>query len=429
VKICIIGVGYVGLVTGACLAEIGHDVICVDIDSDKISKLKTGIIPIYEPGLEEIVTRNQKTGRIIFSTDIMAGVQKSDIIFITVGTPPDETEAADLSHVKAAAGEIARAMNGYKVIINKSTMPLGSTKVVQGMIEESKINLHHFDVVSNPEFLREGSAVEDFLHPDRIIVGTGSQKAAEVMTELYLPFNAPILIMDPVSAEMVKYASNAFLATKISFINAIANICEKVGGDVRQVALGMGYDKRIGFEFLNAGPGWGGSCLPKDCKALVKMAENYGYDFQLLKGTIQINENQKRFIVTKVQELLGDLKGKDIGILGLSFKPNTDDIRDSPAIDIIHHLRAEGALIKAYDPVAVDNARRTLKGVKLVHDAYEAAKDSDILLLLTEWDQFKQLDFKRVKSLLRKPILFDTRNFLDANALRNLGFIHKGVGR
>ncbi len=428
-KICIIGVGYVGLVTGACLAEIGHDVICVDIDSDKISKLKTGIIPIYEPGLEEIVTRNQKTGRIIFSTDIMAGVQKSDIIFITVGTPPDETEAADLSHVKAAAGEIARAMNGYKVIINKSTMPLGSTKVVQGMIEESKINLHHFDVVSNPEFLREGSAVEDFLHPDRIIVGTGSQKAAEVMTELYLPFNAPILIMDPVSAEMVKYASNAFLATKISFINAIANICEKVGGDVRQVALGMGYDKRIGFEFLNAGPGWGGSCLPKDCKALVKMAENYGYDFQLLKGTIQINENQKRFIVTKVQELLGDLKGKDIGILGLSFKPNTDDIRDSPAIDIIHHLRAEGALIKAYDPVAVDNARRTLKGVKLVHDAYEAAKDSDILLLLTEWDQFKQLDFKRVKSLLRKPILFDTRNFLDANALRNLGFIHKGVGR
>ncbi|MEW6189196.1 MAG: UDP-glucose/GDP-mannose dehydrogenase family protein [Actinomycetota bacterium] len=428
-KICIIGVGYVGLVTGACFADIGHDVICVDVDSDKISKLRAGIIPIYEPGLDQIVTRNQKTGRIMFSTDITVGVQKSDMIFITVGTPPDKTEAADLTHVKAAAGEIARAMNGYKVIVNKSTMPLGSTKLVQGIIEESKINPHHFEVVSNPEFLREGSAVEDFLHPDRIIIGTHSQKAAEVMTELYSPFNAPVLVMDPVSAELIKYASNAFLATKISFINAIANICEKVGADVREVALGMGYDKRIGFEFFNAGPGWGGSCLPKDCKALVKIAENYGYDFQLLKGTIQINENQKRFIVTKVRELLGNLKGKDIGILGLSFKPNTDDIRDSPAIDIVRHLRAEGASIKAYDPVAMENAEHILKGVKFVHDAYEAAKDSDILLLLTEWDHFKWLDFKKIKSLLKKPILFDARNYLDSNALKHLGFIYRGVGR
>lgn len=427
--IAVLGVGYVGLVTGACLAKLGNKVVCGDVNKNKIANLAKAILPIYEPGLDDLVAAGLKERNLSFSNNINQAVADSDLVFICVGTPSDENGAADLTYIREAAKQIAKSINGYKLIINKSTVPVGSTKLVEKVISDNISVAHEFDVISNPEFLREGSAVDDFLHPDRIVVGTTSQKAISLVTELYRPISSPLIITDSASAEMIKYASNAFLATKVSFINAIANVCEAVGADIKEVALGMGYDGRIGFEFLRAGPGFGGSCFPKDCKALIRIAEDNGYDFELLKGVLEVNEAQQQLMVLKVKKKLGSLQGKIIGALGLSFKPNTDDVRDSPAIVIVSKLLEEGAEVKAFDPVAMNNARLALPQLTTVNDAYEVAKESDALLILTEWDEFKWLDFSRMKGLLKNPVVIDTRNCLDPKALRQMGFTYEGVGR
>ncbi len=428
-KITTIGSGYVGLVTAACMAHIGHEVVGVDIDEAKIEELKAGRVPIYEPGLQELISDHMGSGALTFSCDVLAGVRHADVIFITVGTPTAEDGSADMTHVKSVAKTIAAGLDYYKVIVNKSTVPVGSTELVARIVQENMSAAHEFDVISNPEFLREGSAVEDFLHPDRIVVGTSSQKAAGIMTEIYKPLKAPIVITDPASAEMIKYASNCFLATKVSFINPVANICEAVNADVKEVALGMGYDRRIGFEFLRAGPGFGGSCFPKDCRAMISIAADHGYDFHLLKGVMDINEDQKGLIVGKVNALLDGAPDLRIGVLGLTFKPNTDDMRDAPALDIIAGLAGESRTIAAYDPVAGADAKSALPDVDFVGDPYEAATGSDLLLILTEWDQFKWLDWRRVKELMKAPVVYDTRNCLDPQSLRRLGFTYKGVGR
>lgn len=428
-KITTIGSGYVGLVSAACLAHIGHEVIGADIDEKKIGRLQEGKIPIYEPGLEELVAANAADGRLTFSADVAESIRAADIVFITVGTPSGADGSADMTYVKDVAKTIAGVLDRYKIIVNKSTVPVGSTVLVAKVIQENMLEPREFDVISNPEFLREGSAVEDFLHPDRVVIGTDSQRAAGMMSEVYRPLNAPIVITDPASAEMIKYASNCFLATKVSFINAIANICDVVGADVKEVSLGMGYDKRIGFEFLRAGPGFGGSCFPKDCRAMIHIAGERGYDFELLRGVMDINVNQKQLIAAKADSMVAGVENARIGVLGLAFKPNTDDIRDAPALDVIPGVAKEGRRIVAYDPVAMENAKPFLPEVEYVDDPYEAAKDSDLLLVLTEWDQFKWLDWRRVKDLMKRPVVYDTRNCLDPQNLRRLGFTYQGVGR
>jgi UDPglucose 6-dehydrogenase len=428
-KVTTIGSGYVGLVTAGCLAKIGHQVVAADIDSEKIQRLRDGEIPIYEPGLDEVIKAATAEGRIEFSDQVGESVAFGDLVFITVGTPSSADGSADMSAVKAVARSIAAAIDRYKVIVNKSTVPVGTTGLVEKIILDNLKTAHEFDVVSNPEFLREGSAIEDFLHPDRVVVGTDSQRAAGLMAELYKPLNAPIVITDPASAEMVKYASNCFLATKVSFINAIANICDAVGADVKEVALGMGYDKRIGFEFLRAGPGFGGSCFPKDCRAMVSIAQSHGYNFDLLKGVLEINDAQRGLIAARANAMLEGIDVPKIGVLGLAFKPNTDDMRDAPAIDIIPAVGGENRQIAVYDPVAMENAKELIDGVTYVADAYEAIEGSHLLLLITEWDQFKWLDWRRVKELMERPVVFDTRNCLDPQTLRRLGFTYQGVGR
>lgn len=415
------------MVTAACLANIGHELIAVDIDADKISALKSGKIPIYEPGLENVLMPALESGKLRFSTDLSEGVTESDIIFISVGTPADENGSADMMAVRAVAAEIAKSINKYKVIVNKSTMPVGSTKLVERIILENIAVAHEFDVVSNPEFLREGSAIDDFLNPNRIVIGANSQRAVGLMTELYAPIKAPLLITDPASAEMIKYASNCFLATKVSFINAVANICETVGADVKEVALGMGYDKRIGFDFLKAGPGFGGSCFPKDCKAMLSIAKDNGYEFKLLNGVLEVNSRQRLIVTESIDKMLGT--ESRIGVLGLAFKPNTDDMRDAPSVDIIADLQTKGHQIAAFDPASMDNAKKIMRDVEFVNDPYEAAKGSDIVILLTEWEEFRWLDWHKVKGLLNRPIIFDTRNCLDPQTLRSLGFTYKGIGR
>lgn len=429
-KVTTIGSGYVGLVTGACLAHIGHEVTGVDIDEDKIAQLQAGKIPIFEPGLEDLIAANMADGRLTFSADVAEGVRSADIIFITVGTPSDENGAADMRYVKAVAKTIAGSLDRYKIIVNKSTVPVGSTIMVSKIIQENLSDPREFDVISNPEFLREGSAVEDFLHPDRIVVGTDSQRAAGLMAELYRPLNAPLVITDAASAEMIKYASNCFLATKVSFINAIANICDAVGADVKEVALGMGYDKRIGFEFLRAGPGFGGSCFPKDSRAMVYIAKEHGYDFELLRGVLDINSNQKQLIAEKANSLLDGVDNARIGVFGLAFKPNTDDMRDAPALDVIPGVAKAGRTILAYDPVAAANAKELLPAqVQYVDDPFDAVRDVDLLLVLTEWDEFRWMDWRRVKDMMKRPVVYDTRNCLDPQNLRRLGFTYQGVGR
>lgn len=429
-KVTTIGSGYVGLVTGACLAHIGHDVSGVDIDESKIAQLQAGKIPIYEPGLEDLIAANMADGRLTFSADVAEGVRTADIVFITVGTPSDENGAADMRYVKAVAKTIAGSLDRYKIIVNKSTVPVGSTVMVAKVIQEHLSDPREFDVVSNPEFLREGSAVEDFMHPDRIVVGTDSQRAAGLMAELYRPLNGPLVITDSASAEMIKYASNCFLATKVSFINAIANICDAVGADVKEVALGMGYDKRIGFEFLRAGPGFGGSCFPKDSRAMVYIAKENGYDFELLRGVMDINANQKRLIAEKANSLIEGVENARIGVFGLAFKPNTDDMRDAPALDVIPGMAKPGRTILAYDPVAAENAKDLLPPeVQYVDDPFEAVRDVDLLLVLTEWDQFKWLDWRQIRDSMKQPIVYDTRNCLDPQNMRRLGFTYQGVGR
>lgn len=428
-NISIIGCGYVGLVSGACFADLGNRVICVDNNPQKIKDLKTGVVPFYEPGLEELVQHNQKENRLSFTINIEEGVQKSEIIFIAVGTPPRENGEADLSFVENVSSEIAKAMPSYRLIVEKSTVPVETGRWVEHTIKMNIKRKIKFDVASNPEFLREGSAIKDFMHPDRIVLGVGSKKAKELLVELYKPLNAPIVVTDIKSAEIIKHASNSFLATKLSFINVIANICEKSGADVTKVAEGMGLDKRIGPDFLNAGVGYGGFCLPKDIEAFIRISEKLGYDFQLLKAVKKINDEQKRLLVKKIEDALWIVRGKTIGILGLSFKPGTDDMRYAPSIDIIRALQAEGAKLKAFDPQAIPKAKDILDNVKFCKDVYELAKNSDCLVVVTEWNEFKELDFKRVKKLLKHPLIIDGRNIYDPAKMKKLGFRYTSIGR
>lgn len=424
-----IGTGYVGLTTGACLAEIGHNVICVDNDREKIEMLSQGKIPIYEPKLEEIVINNIERKRLEFSCVIGEAVRNAKVLFIAVGTPPKETGEPDLSAVENVAKEIGANMLDYRLIVEKSTVPVKTSKWVRATIERYNHRKVPFDVAASPEFLREGSAVDDFLHPDRIVLGVETERAEALLREIYAPLKAKILVTDIESAELIKHASNAFLAMKISFINAVSIICEKSGADVKKVAEGMGLDKRIGPDFLAAGIGYGGFCFPKDLKAFIRIAQDLGYEFNLLREVEKINEESKVRFVKKIEGLLWNLKGKQIGILGLSFKPNTDDMRFAPSLDIIGYLKKEGAIIKAYDPKAMKKAKAIMPDIIYCNSPYEVCLNSECLALLTEWDEFKQLDWEKVKSLLKLPIVVDGRNILDPKQMVKLGFIYRGVGR
>lgn len=428
-KICVIGVGYVGLVTGTCFADLGNLVTCIDIDEAKIEKLKAGGMPIYEPGLEEMVRRNAQMGRLDFTTSYEEGIKDAEFVFIAVGTPSGVDGEADLQYVRMAAESIAAVMDHPLTIVNKSTVPVGTGDWVADIIEKHKVNDVDFAVVSNPEFLREGAAVLDFMNPDRIVLGSLNREAAEKVAQLYLPLRATIMITDLRTAEMIKYASNAYLANRISFINEIASICEALGADVKEVAVGMGYDKRIGSSYLDAGIGYGGSCFPKDVKALEHMASIHGRHPQLLRAVMEINRDQRRLMVQKLRDLLGTLDEKVVGVLGLAFKPNTDDMRDAPAAEIIHLLQNEGAHIKAYDPVAIEVAKGVLSDVTYCANVYEVAEGSDALVVMTEWNEFKHLAMSQIKKAMRQPILIDGRNVYDVEEMQSLGFVYRGMGR
>jgi len=428
-NIAVIGVGYVGLVTGTCFADLGNTVTCVDIDAEKIERLKRGAIPIFEPGLEELVRRNAQAGRLHFTTSYEDGLRDAEFVFVAVDTPSGADGEADLRAVRSVARGIAEVMDHPVIIVNKSTVPIGTGDLVTDIILKHRKKEVPFSVVSNPEFLREGSAVSDFLNPDRIVLGSTDRDAAEQVAHLYLSLRTRILVTDLRTAEMIKYASNAFLASRISFINEIASICERLGADIKEVAAGMGYDKRIGHAFLDAGVGYGGSCFPKDVRALAHMAAIHGCHPQLLRAVMEINRDQRRRVVQTLRQLLGGLDGKVIGVLGLAFKPNTDDMRDSPAVEIIHLLQNEGAIIKAYDPAAMDNARRVLSDVNLCSDPYETASGSHALLVITAWNEFTHLDMARVKRAMKTPVIVDGRNMWDPDTLRELGFTYRGIGR
>ncbi|MGB9741823.1 MAG: UDP-glucose dehydrogenase family protein [candidate division WOR-3 bacterium] len=428
-NLCVIGAGYVGLTTGACLAKIGHNVICVDNDDDKIALLNSGKIPIYEPGLQEIVIAAVTAGRLSFTTSIKSAVAKSKVCFIAVGTPPLETGEPDLASVEAVVREIADCMNDYRLIVEKSTVPVQTAKWIRKTIERYNHKRTEFDVACNPEFLREGSAVNDFLKPDRIVIGVENQRARELMLEIYEPLKAPIIITDLTSAELIKHASNAFLAMKISFINAVSFICEASGADVCEVANGMGMDKRIGRAFLDAGIGYGGFCFPKDLRAFIRIAEEIGYDFRLLREVEKINEETKIRFVRKIRNALWNIRNKNIGILGLAFKPNTDDMRFAPSVDIINALLREGAVIRAYDPQAMKKARKLLPAVEFCSTPLEVADNADLLAILTEWDEFRNLDWQEIKQRMRIPIVADGRNLLHRSQMEQLGFTYFGVGR
>ena len=430
-NICVIGTGYVGLVTGVCFADLGNQVFCLDINKDRIDKLNKGIMPIYEPGLEEIVERNIKSKRLFFSTDYATALKDAEFAFIAVGTPSGVDGEADLQYVRDVAEKIAEVVDHPIIVVNKSTVPVGTGDWVADIISKKRDSQKlDFSVVSNPEFLREGSAISDFMNPDRVVLGSLERSAAEKVARLYDALRAPILITDLRTAEMIKYASNAFLATRISFINEIANICDELGADVREVAKGMGLDNRIGKSFLDAGLGWGGSCFPKDVKALAHMAVLHNTHPQLLQAVMDINRNQRRREVYRLRKVLdGSLADKVIAVLGLSFKPNTDDMREAPGTEIIHLLQNEGATVKAYDPQAMENAAKELPAITLCSDPYEAAKGADALVLATEWNEFKQLDFHKIKKLLRTPVLVDGRNLWDSDYLRGLGFNYFGIGQ
>ncbi|MBI3978996.1 MAG: UDP-glucose/GDP-mannose dehydrogenase family protein [Chloroflexi bacterium] len=428
-KLCVIGVGYVGLVTGTCFADLGNQVVCVNTNTQKAADLNQGILPLFEPGLEELVRRNLAAGRLHFTTDYAEGLCEADFAFIAVGTPSGVNGEADLRHVRQAAERIAETMRRPLIIVNKSTVPIGSGDWVAGIVEQHQPQSIPFWVVSNPEFLREGSGVHDFMNPDRVVLGSTDRIAAERVAELHGPLRCPAVITDLRTAEMIKYASNAFLATKISFINEMASICERLGADVKEVARGMGLDKRIGSAFLDAGVGWGGSCFPKDVKALEHMAAMHGCHPQMLRAVMEINRDQRRRLVQKVRDALGSLNGAAVGILGLSFKPNTDDMREAPSLDVIHLLQVEGARVRAYDPVAGRNAARSLPDVTLCQTPYEVARDAEALIVLTEWNEFKQLDLDQVRGLMRRPIVVDGRNIYDPARMAELGFMYVGVGR
>src|SRR5215510_14825135 len=429
-NIAVVGTGYVGLVTGAVFADLGNDVICVDKDAAKVEMLRAGQMPIYEPGLEELVHRNADDGRLAFTTDLAHAVRRSELVFIAVGTPPKASGESDLSAVEEVALGIARELDRYKVIVNKSTVPVGTGDLVRDIITRNRRRPVDFDVVSNPEFLREGSAIEDTLRPDRIVIGAPNQQVAMTLLELYAPLERPMIITDVHSAEIIKYASNAFLATKISFINEIANVCELAGGDVTQVMKGMGLDPRIGAAFLNAGLGYGGSCFPKDTDALIQTASTLGYDFRLLRAAIDVNRERAEHFVAMIAKALSPLDDRVIAVLGLAFKPNTDDMREAKSVEVIGRLRGLGARIRAYDPVAIPNARRELPAdVTYCDSAYEAATGADALALVTEWNEFKFLNLERVRALMRRPVVFDGRNAWEPERMRRLGFEYHSIGR
>lgn len=428
-KIAIIGTGYVGLVTGACFAEVGHNVICVDNDSEKVKILKSGGIPIYEPGLEELVHKNVSEGRLRFTDSTQEGVENSDVIFIAVPTPPLPDGSVDMSFIEKVAREIATCMKSYKIVVDKSTVPVKTGERVAETIRRYNKAGIVCDVVSNPEFLREGSAVQDCLKPERIVIGVSSQRPVKTMKEIYAPFNAPIIVTDINSAELIKHAANSFLAMKISYINAISVICEATGADVVEVANGIGMDSRIGRQFLDAGIGFGGSCFPKDLSAFIKIAEEVGYNFGLLKEVQKINAEQMDRFVKKIQDTLWVLKDKTIGVLGLSFKPNTDDVRMSPAIELCKRLQQSGAKLRVHDPKAMEKARAVLKDVIYVDDMNAVAEGCDALVIATDWEQFKKLDLERARKVMTHPIMFDGRNLFDPDEMEKLGWIYKGVGR
>jgi UDPglucose 6-dehydrogenase len=428
-NICVIGTGYVGLVTGAVFADLGNEVICVDADKSKVEMLTAGKMPIYEPGLEEMVHRSVEDSRVSFTTDIASGIRDSEIIFIAVGTPPGPNGEPDLTQVISVVKEIARHLNKYKVIVNKSTVPIGTGNLVRELIEANRTQDVDFDVVSNPEFLREGSAIHDTLNPDRIIIGAPSQTVAMKLLELYAPLERPMLITDVTSAEVIKYASNAFLSMKISFVNAMASLCEEVGGDILQVSKGMGYDRRIGEHFLQAGLGFGGSCFGKDLKALIHKCSHHGCNLQMLQSILDINDNQPIRFVDRVSNVLGGLKDKKIALLGLAFKPNTDDMRDAKSIDIIGKLISEGAIVQAYDPIAMDNCRRIFPKITYCENPYEAADGASAILLVTEWNEFRFLNFDRIKEVVQRPLIFDGRNMYDPQRMRRMGFEYHSIGR
>jgi len=428
-NICVIGTGYVGLVTGSAFADLGNDVICVDKNETKISMLQRGEMPIYEPGLEEMVARNVSDHRLCFSTDIEDAIARSDVIFICVGTPAKENGEPDISQVEEAAKSIARALHRYKVVVNKSTVPVGTGDRVREIIETNRRRDVDFDVVSNPEFLREGSAIHDTLNPDRIVIGAPNQVVAMKILELYAPLERPMLITDVASAEMIKYASNAFLATKISFINAIANLCDAAGADVAQVSKGMGYDPRIGPAFLQPGLGFGGSCFPKDALALIQTAEKFGCDFHLLKSVVQVNKEQVQRFLDRMEAALGGFEGRTVAVLGLAFKPNTDDLREAKSLEIIARLLASDATVRAYDPIAMDRAREIFPQIVYGENAYETARGADAVVVVTEWNEFKLLNMERLKEAMKGPYLFDGRNIYDPMRMRRLGFEYYCIGR
>lgn len=429
-KICVVGVGYVGLVTGTCFADLGNTVMALDVNAERIENLKKGILPIYEPGLEEMVKRNVAAGRLDFTTSYTDALEGADFAFIAVGTPEGVDGEADLKYVRSAAEAIAENMSKPIIIVNKSTVPVGTGDWVADIVRAKQPKPIPFSVVSCPEFLAEGSALADFTNPARIVLGSTDREAANHVADLHLSLRAPIVVTDLRTAEMIKYASNAFLATKVSFINEIANICEALGADVKEVAAGMGYDPRIGKHFLNAGLGWGGSCFPKDVKALAHMASVQGKHPQLLHAVMDINKYQRRQIVLKLREMLGGtLKGKSVGLLGLAFKPNTDDMRDAPSVEIARAVLAEGGTVKGYDPVAMHVAERMMPGVGMCENVYEVAEGVDAVVVCTEWNEFKQLDLERIKTSMKQPIVVDGRNLYDPKRMKTLGFQYRGMGR
>lgn len=428
-NIAVVGAGYVGLVTAAVFADLGNEVVCVEKNEPKLEALTRGRLPIYEPGLEEMVTRNCEDGRLTFTGDLAEAVRRSEIIFIAVDTPARADGSTDLARVEEVAAGIADAMDGYRVIVNKSTVPVGTGDLVRSIIESRKKGDFDFEVVSNPEFLREGSAIADTLHPERIVVGTRDRAVAMKLIELYAPLERPMLITDVNSAEMIKYASNSFLATRISFINAIADICEQVGADVGQVIKGMSADSRIGPQYLQPGLGYGGSCFPKDTESLVRTAAESGCDFELLRAVVQINRQRVPRFVSRMESVLGGLTGKTVAVLGLSFKPNTDDLREAKALELVRELRARGARVRAYDPVAMVRAKEIIADLECAESPYEAAAGADALAVATEWNEFKLLNLPRIKSLLRRPVVFDGRNLYDPAQMEKLGFEYYSIGR
>jgi UDPglucose 6-dehydrogenase len=430
--IAVIGTGYVGLVTGACFAEFGVEVTCVDVDKGKIDRLNEGIIPIYEPGLDQIVKKNSQAGRLHFTTDIKSAVEQALVIFLAVGTPPMDDGSPDMSYYQQAAMDVAQAMNGYKVLVTKSTVPVGTGKWLRGFVNENLKIETNFGVASNPEFLREGAAIDDFMRPDRVVVGSNEPDAIAIMKDLYRPLyliETPVVITSLEAAELIKYAANAFLATKITFINEIANLCDAIGCDVHDVARGMGMDNRIGRKFLHPGPGYGGSCFPKDTKAFTKVGDKFGVETSVVDAVIKANDFQRLAMIPKIESLIGDFKGKRIGVLGLSFKPETDDMRESPATDIIRELQKRGATVRAFDPVAMEEAKHYLPDIEYAENEYDALSNADVLVIITEWNQFRALNMDRVKKLLKSPKIADLRNIYNPVEMRNLGFEYVGVGR